>query len=297
MKKITIVLLLLPFFCHAQHVYKTDWENFWIMRDSVLATSDTAKQGAAVNELYLSKASDGLKAFMRNKDNLDRKWLALIKANPGFWDSLEMKKPVINAAALQLENQIDRFGKLYPELKSAQSYFLVGLRQQGGTIRGNLSLIGVEVVLNDPAMKGDQLVRMGIHEYTHTQQKRPDFQKIDVLTSSIREGTSDFVSQWVTGIPVKTPYMVYGPKHEKEVWLSFQKEMYTQNNDNWVSTGNNPELPAPDLGYFVGYRICQTYYDKAADKKAVLKEIIDLDYANPAAVVDFFKQSGYNGAN
>jgi len=265
------------------------------MRDSVQTTGDTARQRELVNRLYIGRASEGLIAFMRNKDGLDRKWLALLKADPVFWDHLHLKKPLIDSAARQLEGQIAHFREMYPDLKPARSFLIIGIRQQGGTIRGNLSLIGVEVVLNDPAVTGDQLVRMGIHEYVHTQQKRPDFQQMNVLTSAIREGACDFVAGLVTGIPAQTPYMDYGAVHEKEVWRSFQKDMYTRNNDNWVSTGNNPALAAPDLGYFVGYRICQAYYEQATDKQATLKAIIELDYANADAVNDFFKRSGYNG--
>jgi len=296
MKKILVLLFCLPLYCRAQHVFKTDLDHFWAMRDSVLATADTARQLDIVNRLYIAKASDGLKAFMRNKDDLAGQWLRLIRAAPAFWDSLRMRMPEIGRAVFTLEKQVRRFQRLYPDLQPAQTYFLVGLQHQGGTIRGNLSLLGVEVVLSDPAMKGDQLVRMGIHEYTHTQQKRPDFQKIDVLTSSVREGACDFVSELVTGIPVKTPYMVYGSKHERDVWVSFQKEMHTRNNDNWVSTGNNPALPASDLGYFVGYQICKTYYNKTADRKAALKAIIELDYGDSGKVDAFLKASGYDGS-
>ncbi len=295
LKKYLLIFLFIPAFCQAQHVFKTDLDNFWTMRDSIMATSDTARQMDIVKRLYIARASDGLKAFMRNKDNPAAKWLGLIKTRPLFWDSLNMKMPQINAALPKLEMQVGRFQKLYPELKPAQTYFLIGLLQQGGTIRGNLSLLCVDVILKDQTIHGDQLVRMGIHEYVHTQQKRPDFQKINVLTSSIREGACDLVAQLVTGIRPKTPYMAFGPKHEKEVWAAFEKEMYTQNNDNWVSTGYNPKLLAPDLGYFVGYQVCKAYYDKAADKKIALKEIIELDYADEKAVKNFLEISGYNG--
>jgi len=293
MKKLVLLLLLLPFAAAAQHVFKTDYQSFWIMRDSVQATTDSAKQVDAVNRLYIARASEGLKAFMRNKDNAGVRWLKEIKAAPAFWDSLKMKSALVDEAVVKLEAAIGRFQTMYPQLQPAQTYFLVGFRQQGGTIRGNMSLIGVEVVLSDPALNSKQLVRMGIHEYVHTQQKRPDFQKINVLTSSIREGACDFVAELVTGTKPAGPYMAYGAKHEQECWQAFQKEMYTNNNDNWVSTGNNPALPAPDRGYFVGYQICKAYYIKAVDKNAALRDIITLDYAEAAAVEGFLKQSGY----
>lgn len=295
MKKITLLLFFLPFLASGQHVFKTDFQNFLAMRDSVIATKDSAKQIDAINRLYIGKSSDGLKAFMRNKDNPAGRWLKEIKAAPAFWDSLKMKSALVDDAVVKLEAAITRFQKTYPQLQPAQTYFLVGFRQQGGTIRGNLSLIGVEVVLSDPTLNGKQLVRMGIHEYVHTQQKRPDFQKINVLTSSIREGACDFVAELVTGTKPASPYMAYGVKHEQECWQAFQKEMYTNNNDNWVSTGNNAALPAPDRGYFVGYQICKAYYNKATDKSDALNKIISLDYADPAAMENFLKESGYDG--
>lgn len=177
MKKITLLLFFLPFLASGQHVFKTDFQNFLAMRDSVIATKDSAKQIDAINRLYIGKSSDGLKAFMRNKDNPAGRWLKEIKAAPAFWDSLKMKSALVDDAVVKLEAAITRFQKMYPQLQPAQTYFLVGFRQQGGTIRGNLSLIGVEVVLSDPTLNGKQLVRMGIHEYVHTQQKRPDFQR------------------------------------------------------------------------------------------------------------------------
>jgi len=295
MKYVIIVFFLLPLICQAQHIFTADFQNFLTMRDSVLATEDTATQMDFVRKLYIDKASDGLKAFMRNKDNLDRKWLELIKSQPAFWDSLRSKTKLVSRAAVSLEREISRFRAIYPELAPAQTYFLVGIRQQGGTIRGNLSLLGVEVILGNPEMDEHQLVRMGLHEYIHTQQKRPDFQKINVLTSSVREGACDFLSFIISGIPVKTAYMSYGLAHQKAVWSAFQKEMYTDHNDNWVSTGNNPALPAPDLGYFVGYQISKAYYDKAPDKKAAIKRLIEINYADAQAVDDFYKGTGYNG--
>lgn len=282
----------MPLAANAQHVFTADVNNFWLAKDSALSTTDTAKQATYVRRLYLEKASDGLKAFMRNKDGIEQPYVSLLNASPAFWDSLHTKAAHLNKAAQKLEGYISRFKQIYPGLKPASTYFLVGLRQQGGTIRGNLSIIGVEVVLNSN-INEKELVRMGIHEYVHTQQKRPDFQKINVLTSAIREGACDFIAEKVTHIAPSAAYMQYGSKHETEVWQLFEKEMFTQQNDNWVSTGNNPALPAPDLGYFVGYQICKAWYNKASDKTQALKDIIELDYADANAVNDFLKQSGY----
>jgi len=295
MKIILVLAFLSPFVAAGQTVSTADYHHFFQMRDSLKTVSDSADQVAIIQRLYIDKASEGLTAFMRNKSGLDKTWLTLLRARPAFWDSLEKELPLVDRAAGGLDKQIKHFRSLYPALKQARSFFLVGICQQGGTIRGNLSLIGTEVVLSREARSEQQLIRMGLHEYIHTQQSRPDFQHIDVLTSSIREGACDFVASLVSGILTKEPYTIYGRKHEHEVWEAFQKDMYTDKNDNWVSTGNNPALPAPDLGYYVGYRICASYYSKAKDKTAALKAIIELNYADTTAVRDFLKTANYRG--
>jgi len=284
--------MVLPMLATAQHAITTDLDNFWQAYDSIRLTNDTAKQVDYIQRLYINKASEGLQAFMRNKDGLDKKWVALVKNDPAFWDSIRQKSALLKNNLPALEGYINYYSTIYPALKPSNIYFLAGIRQQGGTIRNNMSLIGTEVVLTNPASLPVGWLQMCMHEYTHTQQKRPDFQKIDVLTSAIREGACDFMAELILKTPFKAVYMDYGNKHQAEVLEMFKKDMLTTNNDKWVSTGNESGMPAPDLGYFVGYKICKAYYDKAADKQQAIKDIIELDYADPVKVQAFAKVSG-----
>ncbi|MEP6732208.1 MAG: lytic murein transglycosylase, partial [bacterium] len=43
-----------------------------------------------------------------------------------------------------------------------------------------------------------------------------------------------------------------------------------------------------DLGYFIGYRIAEAYYAKQTDKRAALRDIIEMSNAD-----DFLARSGY----
>jgi uncharacterized protein YjaZ len=61
------------------------------------------------------------------------------------------------------------------------------------------------------------------------------------------------------------------------------------NSDNWIANGQQETPTKPcDLGYYVGYRIVQAYYNKAADKKQALAHILTL--RDPKA---FLAESGY----
>jgi len=88
--------------------------------------------------------------------------------------------------------------------------------------------------------------------------------------------------------------MTYGKANEQSVWASFQKEMLRKDRKNWLYNGTSAPNGHADLGYFVGYAICKSYYDKQKDKQDALKEIIELNYGEKK-VVEFLKKSGYNG--
>lgn len=47
------------------------------------------------------------------------------------------------------------------------------------------------------------------------------------------------------------------------------------------------------LGYYLGYAIGKHYYQLAQDKKAVLKELIEIDYANTETIEKFLPKTGY----
>jgi uncharacterized protein YjaZ len=55
----------------------------------------------------------------------------------------------------------------------------------------------------------------------------------------------------------------------------------------WFSS-DNVALRPKDLGYYMGYRIAQAYYDSRADKMAAIKDI--LTTRDPAS---FLAASGY----
>jgi hypothetical protein len=89
------------------------------------------------------------------------------------------------------------------------------------------------------------------------------------------------------------PYIKYGLKNELSIWKIFKQDMLTSANDLWISTGNNAALPARDLGYFVGYAICRSYYNTSKNKPQAITDIINLDYTKQDAVLAFLERSGY----
>jgi len=68
--------------------------------------------------------------------------------------------------------------------------------------------------------------------------------------------------------------------------------MYGEDFSNWLYNGTTTKTMG-DLGYFMGYAICQACYHHAKDKQAAINQIIRLNYADSEAVKKFLEESGY----
>jgi len=201
---------------------------------------------------------------------------------------------------------------LYPDSRFPNIYFLIGILSTGGTTAESGMLIGTEQSASDPTTPLDELpewarkgmpwhrfaslVGLVVHEAVHTQQKpMPQGQHDTLLRHSLGEGIADFVSELAVGPwAANTPRQVYGRAHEHEVWVDFQDEMEIAGDSiirTWMYNGMVPagqNHGAVDIGYWVGYRIAGAYYARAADKRAALRELLEL--RDPEAIL---RASGY----
>ncbi|MGN7723743.1 DUF2268 domain-containing putative Zn-dependent protease [Chitinophaga sp. 22620] len=290
----------------AQIVFTSDIDRFWQAYDSVQTTKDSLRQLQYIQTLYLDKGTPGLKAFMAARNYNAPLYVNRIRQYPAFWASIRPNTFSVKQYVPQIERSIERFKELYPALKDAKMYFTVGALRSGGTTSGNLVLIGTEIATGDSTIdvsefpskwladvfskqKPDNIVSLNIHEYVHTQQKG---EPKDLLSLAIQEGSCDFITELVQGRPLLTSYIVYGDAHEAALKEKFKQEMFSDGFQSWMYEGNNAATMA-DLGYYMGYTICRSYYKNAKDKKKAVAEIIELDYADSLAVQNFLVRSGY----
>ncbi|PQJ82141.1 hypothetical protein [Polaribacter glomeratus] len=61
---------------------------------------------------------------------------------------------------------------------------------------------------------------------------------------------------------------------------------------DWMWNENN-QFNTRDLIYFIGYRIAKKNYNMSLDKKAAIKEMIELDYNNESQIEKFVNNAGY----
>jgi hypothetical protein len=93
----------------------------------------------------------------------------------------------------------------------------------------------------------------------------------------------------VTGVDPDGFQWTYGCSHELRLWRDFYSQKHSMNAANdWLYSLKSP-LGAPRyIGYWIGYRIVQAYYDAAPDKTQAIATILHVKDFNR-----FLTASGY----
>lgn len=306
-----LIFLSYSFLVKAQKVFSTDVDNFWKAYDQITKTKDSVSQYKLLEEMFLSKGTEGLNAIRKARNYTAQDYINAINNYPKFWYSVRSNTLKSKSIAKDLDRGIEKLRKLYPELKPAKIYFTIGALRTNGTYVQNLVLIGSELAMADNNTVTDEfsenirnarrkffdsnplknLVLLNMHEYVHTQQKT----YVDNLLSYvISEGVAEFVSVKAMGVPSAAPAIQYGKNHAEAVRAKFEDEMfYISNLYRWLWSDAPNDFGVRDLGYYIGYQICENYYNQADNKKDAIKKMIALDYANEAEIDSFVKKSHF----
>lgn len=291
---------------NAPSVYTSDIDNFWIAFDSLQTIKEKNTQIEVMQSVYIDKGTYGLKRFMELRNFDAAKLVETINKYPKFWRSIRGNTLTVKQALPAIEINIQKFKLLYPELREAKMYFTISAIKAAGVAQDSFALIGSEIAMGDRNTdvsefpdkrlanffkpKGSvDILPVAIHEYVHTQQKTES--KI-LLGEAIYEGACDFITELVLKKRLMNSYLIYGRTNEKTLKVQFKKEMPGEDLSNWLYNGATTKTMG-DLGYFMGYTICKSYYRHAKNKSAAIKEIIGLDYSDQAAVMQFLAESKY----
>ncbi|WP_353718881.1 DUF2268 domain-containing putative Zn-dependent protease [Dyadobacter sp. 676] len=117
------------------------------------------------------------------------------------------------------------------------------------------------------------------HELVHVQQENMAGDTT-LLCHAIKEGMADFLGELISGKTANHRLHVWAAGNERKVWEEFKKEMYLNRYHNWIANSSQETADRPaDLGYWVGYQICKAYFDRAADKKKAVHDMLNIkDY-------------------
>ncbi len=288
-----------------------DIDNFWTAYDKIKSTKDSVKQYEFLNNFFISKGSPGLKAIIQAREYSNTDYIDAINKYPLFWNSVRQNTFKAKQFAADIEIDINKIKKIYPDLKPSKIYFTIGALRTGGTTLNNIVLIGSEIAMADsntittelptefrhlkPFFATNPINKVAFdntHEYIHTQQKTTIGDNL--LAQSVIEGVAEFVTVLGTGKKSSAPAIEYGYKNTNPLREKFAIQMFNSFTGFWLYSNTENEFNnVRDLGYYIGYAICEKYYDQAKDKKLAIKQMIELDYNNEFALKKFVDKSKY----
>jgi hypothetical protein len=288
------------------NIFTSDIDHFWRAFDSVQTTKDSSRQVDIMQSLYIDKGTAGLTEFMQLRSFDAKKLVSVINKYPLFWKSIRNSTLTIQPQIPAIETYLEKLKIIYPDTRPAKVYFTISAIRAAGVTQDSVILIASEIAMGDqhtivsefpdkrlanffkPKVTVE-IIPIIIHEYVHAQQKG---EGKNLLGQCIYEGACDFITELVLGRQLNQSYLVYGRENEPELKAQFKKEMYSKDFSNWLYNGTTTKTMG-DLGYFMGYTVCQAYYRQAKDKQLAIKQIIRLNYSDAAEVQQFLDESKY----
>ena len=265
----------------------TDITRFWSAYDKVIAAPVEEREAILQHE-YIDGATVGLRDFA-GSGRLNAKALAQkLASHGGFFRAI---RPLTLGLDSQRAATIAAFGKLkelYSYALFPDAYFVIGQLSSGGTSSSNGLLMGAEMFARSSGVPTAELSEwekgaimppsdippLVAHESIHFQQKF--LSQGGLLCSCLIEGGADFVGKLASGrlISRMEETHAWANVRERELWEEFFKEMDAKDTSRWLygkSGGNGRPV---DLGYWMGFKITEAYYNNAADKKQALRDMM-----------------------
>lgn len=255
-----------------------DIDLFWKAYDHWTKDLNSAPEKLAevLQHDYLDQGSQGVKDFIPHRivsaENLARR----ILDRRAYYEGVRNNTELIKTSIPEIRKAFNELKRIYPAAVFPPVFFVIGAVNSGGTSTDHGLIMGAEMLSDkNPLNPTTDAVAIVAHELIHFQQQHSDD---NLLASCMLEGAADFISELVAGRNINERTKAYGDSHEEELWQKFQEDIKrTDRRGNWLyNYGEKSRLGPPDLGYYMGYKISQSFYQISSDKAAALKFIIEM---------------------
>jgi len=291
----------------------SDINRFWGTYDTITALTDSAEIYRVFNEMYLDKASEGFKEIMKTCGDIrtPEYFIEHFELYPNFWESCRSSTLNIKKKKNKIDSVFKKFLDVFPNFKPPKVCIFMGTFSTVGQATNGWIVLGGEFVSYNSFfvveefnsknkqsweyqqvwngfsfMKTSDISLIVAHETVHILQKKKP--RGNVLENCIYEGVAEFVSEKISGIRNQTLYTSYGEEHERELWSEFLQDKNNQDISRWLYEGSNSGERPKDLGYYIGYKICESYFLSHTDSIKALQNMISISDYN-----EFFETSGY----
>lgn len=257
---------------------------------------DAADQQPTADQLqrdYVDAGSAGLRQFARVRNISGAKIAESLARNPSLYTDARECAAVLPRVRDRLEAAFQELKRIYPEARFPSLTIAIG---RGKPVGVGSPVTGVQIGLEalcathwiNPNIE-DRFVYVIAHEYAHVQQapELVDKEHPTVLEGSLIEGAAEFTAELISGSAAYSYFGALTSGREREIETAFAADVDKADLSDWLYN-STPEKPG-DLGYWVGYRIVKSYYQRSPDKRQALREILQM--TDPKA---FLIKSGWH---
>ncbi|MGB7218943.1 MAG: DUF2268 domain-containing putative Zn-dependent protease [Vicinamibacterales bacterium] len=291
----------------AARLVTSDIQNFWRAFDAAPVTNIGALAAVFERE-YFDAGSPGLRDFVRFRIETARALAEAVAARRRYYAAIRETTLALDTnpnLKESIRGAFHRLKNLYPEAVFPDVYFLIGRLSTGGTASSAGLLIAVEMNARGPGTPMNELsdweratigqvadLRYVVaHELVHVQQRIRRDGSQTLLTNAIGEGAADFVGELISGRKNGNRVQhAYGNARERALWEEFRREMHGTDSSRWLGQADRAVGRPADLGYYVGYKICEALYQAASDKTDAVRTILQITDADA-----FLRLSHYSG--
>jgi len=258
---------------------------------------------------YLEAGTPGLKAFIERKGLSAASLRSAVCGRPEHYAALGDLPGRLRAQEDEIGASFAALREIFPEAVFFPTYYFVADFSAGGLADPAGVLISAETYAFPASPEGEgaaagpsveRIPYLVAHEMVHVQQAMvqgvEQYRSIygpgqTRLALAIREGSADFLAWLISGDHTSPAAHAYGRQHEAELWEEFRADRSAGDLGDWffVEPQRDDGRPA-ELGYFIGFRIAQTFYDRAPDKQQAVRRILGV--TDPET---FLQESGYRG--
>lgn len=268
-------------------------------------------EAEAAYQTYIDRASPGFRGWMNRYTVNAGRFVERVVRYPGIYDRLPTLEADLRAREAVIAGALGRLAALAGNPRSLPVYYFVSSQHMlGGTpvaveASGEQDFaVGVAVGLEpgldedalaafpNPVMRAataEALAQVAVHEAAHilqvdAQGSLENYRSIysadggSMLAIAVREGCAEYLTYLASGWRFGDRHL-YLAQHERELWEAFKAIAGEPpfSVPGWFSGTNeaNPDWPF-QIGYSLGFRMCETYHRTADDPEARLPELFAL---------------------
>jgi hypothetical protein len=236
---------------------------------------------------YIDPGTKGLHHLLKVRPVTAARIAQAIEAHPELYTNARVCMAALPRVRERLNVTFQKLIALYPEAEKPPVTILVG-RGKPLAIAGpgNGVQIGLEAMCGENAAKylganlDDRFVHVTAHEYIHVQQAPAlaNDEHLTVLERALVEGVAEFMGEMISGDISNVAVRASAAGREAEIEKRFAADVDKTDLSDWFD--NTTPEDVGQLGYWIGYRIAKSHHRHARDKRAAIREMIEMSDAH-----------------